>query len=975
MDELDLKGRYGQMEPISKMPFLGSFLGCGFQFSATYEHDDEIASFLTNHSFCLLTVPILHLGAYRIVETQEGSVVIGRELLSTNARTWNLCSPIVIVLLALSIWYWQYRSTDSFKAQRRLAQAAQLLEEKNYSESIQAYREVANGKTKYKTDAIQAVERLIKDSLNDAPTEKVAACLDILVEMVQLRELEEETLTPLDHGLRLAEMRLAKEPDAALEILDAVSALGEQDERFVKMRLPLLERLAKQKPDDVEVAVQLAMLYQMQGEWDKCETLLVPHKDKLGDGEGARILGQVYARSGKFDEGYPLLNGYVESRLKQMHRAQKSYESLRKKLIDTALHKLRNDQGPAQLQRKIRAASEKLRTELVNDFIQETLRDNRELGTAQLEVMKYARVVSVATQLGMVVLRRGTRLRDPQARTKEMKKAEKIFLSVRGLASQSSQYQLSLGEVLYWLERPKEAQVLFDTFLSRQKRSHPALMAVAGLLRNLGSSSEAGKLAEEAYSKGSSDAEKHSSATLRALTTNDLDDTIKWLQRCNQANLDTKALLAKNRAQRSMISGDLKSAETDFRLAISIYEKQVDSTASFNNAALAYSQLFTVTGDVTMLDKRLTLLERAVTLAPSDGIVLSNVATATTSAAYRNVIGKSLDLGAIKSSGSNDLLQFLFDDNAGRERIIAKVKKNRLMQKAVDFLEQSRLIAPKRIDSYEHLATLAFFVGDLEGLKSLILRAQKSQPGQDRAVIWKNYLSGKNDQEITKGLQSSLKEQAQVVKSLRGKSSSKRSFAAAACQLVSTMIRARQYGQSPTTDEIVTLAKEAYQTAPSVATRNHLVWSLLIRGSATEAKRSAALRKILSANDKRLSRTQFIVFLMSRDAKLRAKLIKNADIRRSQELTLVVAKKDPQSFSYWDWALLRLAFPEDAKRMRGAIEKNDLNALNDQLNELLAPYRPLQHQIRNYHRAEFKNDKSAREKALAKIRERLPSLR
>jgi hypothetical protein len=55
---------------------------------------------------------------------------------------------------------------------------------------------------------------------------------------------------------------------------------------------------------------------------DRCRSLLEPLADKLGESEGARILGEIYAREGKVEESFKLLNQYVTTRLPRLHAAR-----------------------------------------------------------------------------------------------------------------------------------------------------------------------------------------------------------------------------------------------------------------------------------------------------------------------------------------------------------------------------------------------------------------------------------------------------------------------------------------------------------------------------------------------------------------------------------------------------------------------------------------------------------------------------
>ena len=70
---------------------------------------------------------------------------------------------------------------------------------------------------------------------------------------------------------------------------------------------------------------------------DEAKNLLVPIKDKLGDGEGARVLGTVLARQGDYDGAYALLWPHVKTRLDSFHAAEKAAEDAIHQLSQAAV--------------------------------------------------------------------------------------------------------------------------------------------------------------------------------------------------------------------------------------------------------------------------------------------------------------------------------------------------------------------------------------------------------------------------------------------------------------------------------------------------------------------------------------------------------------------------------------------------------------------------------------------------------------
>ena len=86
---------------------------------------------------------------------------------------------------------------------------------------------------------------------------------------------------------------------------------------------------------------------------------------------------------------------------------------------------------------------------------------------------------------------------DPAARKAELEAAEKTFLAIRGMAGDTDEYRLFLGQVYYWLGRLEEGRALFEELLAANERSYGTLMAVSSTLREVGEDSLARQFTEE----------------------------------------------------------------------------------------------------------------------------------------------------------------------------------------------------------------------------------------------------------------------------------------------------------------------------------------------------------------------------------------------------------------------------------------------------------------------------------------------
>ncbi|MCH7987616.1 MAG: hypothetical protein IID46_00540, partial [Planctomycetes bacterium] len=162
MTEIDLRDKFPDLEPVSGVPFLGTMMGCGFQFSGTRSQDQDTGSYVTNYCLFVLFVPLLILRSYRLIEADAGDVIIGREPVSDRARMWNVAVLALIAFMSVGFWWNHHTQTPEYIARRKLAEAAGLVEQGHLSDAARLYREVAVGPTELSSTAIEELAAMLE---------------------------------------------------------------------------------------------------------------------------------------------------------------------------------------------------------------------------------------------------------------------------------------------------------------------------------------------------------------------------------------------------------------------------------------------------------------------------------------------------------------------------------------------------------------------------------------------------------------------------------------------------------------------------------------------------------------------------------------------------------------------------------------------------------------------------------------------
>src|SRR3954447_25191946 len=81
----ELRARFPELQPVDGVPWLGSLFGCGLIMYGGHDPDPDEGTFLRTPYLCVLGIPLLCLGSYRVVMTDEGACLLGREPISTRA--------------------------------------------------------------------------------------------------------------------------------------------------------------------------------------------------------------------------------------------------------------------------------------------------------------------------------------------------------------------------------------------------------------------------------------------------------------------------------------------------------------------------------------------------------------------------------------------------------------------------------------------------------------------------------------------------------------------------------------------------------------------------------------------------------------------------------------------------------------------------------------------------------------------------
>lgn len=929
----NLLDRFPDMVPIQGVPSLQTVNGVGTSMAGRRDFDDETNTYVKTHTFTFLFIPLLALGAYRVADAPGGGwYFLGKVPLSGFARTWNKVLGLLALLGVCWIGWHFYTISPDFKAATRLAEGDALAKAGQGTQAAEVYREVLFSGHK----ADDARKHL--DDLLTTPPGSLSDTAGVYRVALELVRQERGPFPDLfARAAKLAQQGEERDPKGALELLETVAPLAANPADHQEPRRRMLERLAADAPDDVDLASRLGVVCAEQNDRPRCLAVLSRHEKALGARDGATILAQLYVAQNKLDQARALLTAYLDARLPEFRADEAALRQAHVVAESRAKSDLMENKAKDFDFERFKKASPDEQGRMQMEYFDRRLGNDAALRDAGRRIGRHRGVVPAAIDLGMLLLLRAQGLAEPDARQAELKLAEERFLSVQGFAKDSDNYRLSLGQVYYWLGKPADGRKLFDEFLAAHKDDGEAeaMIRVAQVLREVGADSEARTLAEQAYAREPDANKKQAYAVTRSVLFTDLDDQILWLSRADASLLPIKAGLCRARGQKALAENQEAEAIAQLKEALAVYAKMPDSIGTLNNSALVHFDLYNLTQDPEQFTRGADKLERAVAQKPGDSILLANAAGSLLDAMSRDLIGPAVDWKVLKRGAGMDLFSYLYADKAGRDRFVVRLKSHPGLAKARAYFEKLLLLAPRRADNYSAVEGIADYLGDAAGLRAVAKRLAEVTLDQEQYVKeTRDTWAGKRDEKAREDAKKALARQEETYAA--AKKVGGVTLAVAACRLASTRTAAAALDVPVEVDTVVQLAKEADAAAPSAATKTAVIEALAFRAHRALLRDDKAYAELGKRTHRSLG-SQLLTWVLSTPGPLRDKALANADVKDAMKLKAAQLEAFPDFVSGHQWAFLVAGDPAAAAKLVERAKKDPLHAVKVGINEKLGP--------------------------------------
>jgi tetratricopeptide (TPR) repeat protein len=921
-----LPQRFPDMQPIRSAPSLSTFNGIGTSVFGRRNIDEETRTHVKTLCVCFLFAPIFALRAYRVADGPGGRgwAFLGRHSLSGFARSWNcLVLSAVLVLSAYGAWS-AYSDSPDYRATQQYDSAQEDIASGDYVAALHKLTELADGDTARAPQARSLVKDVITEKLAGLQPAQAEAVVQIAVDSARHGRPLADTDVVLKAAMSLAERHEADDPKFAVTIMAKVISLAGDDESFHQKRRAILERAVAKQPQDPGIVTAFAVLLEAEKKFADCKKLLLPISDKLGDTEGARLLGLIHSRDGEFDAAHKLLAPYCKARLAALKIADEKFRLISDSISKKSLQELNAGVQPRTWYAEHKGADEAKQQRMVREFVADVLVRDRRYRTARDAVALHSPVVSVALSLGVVMLRRARGM-TPEDRANELKAAEDVFLAIRSTAGESEQFRLFYGQVLYWLGKAAAGKKLLDGYLAETKRDPARLAIVAGVMRSVGDESTARALAEEAYATAKSEKDRQSAAAMRSVMSIDVDDEIKWRERCDLSDKRLSAALSTAKGKRTARVGENADAEKHFREAIASYAMLSKTGPLLNNAALAYQALFQVTGDPEDLRKASAMMDEALTMVPGESILLNNVALTLEVVGTLDLLADRVDFKALRIAPDPSMLTHLFRDGEGFEKIKKQVGDSEPYRKSIDYFQKAMLLSPKSPRPYAALVSRYDWAKDIEMLRELLESLGRVE--LDLANIRQqtlDYYSGKDEAKDRERLKHSI---SRLDKQLAQISEPGVTRSIVLTHAIRTESATARLGLSSRLDALIEKGEALYATTPSTGLSTALISAHLWRASRQLSTTHPSYKAARERCKWSLTADIALLLVAEKDERLREAATANTDVLRAVALVEERHRVMPLHGSAWRWAIVKQFKPSVAPAIGATLAKNEVRNL------------------------------------------------
>jgi tetratricopeptide (TPR) repeat protein len=923
------------MKSVKSAPALFRINGIGIGMYGRRDYDVTTGTYIKTRCLCLVFVPVFPLDAYRVADAPGGGwYFLGKERASGFARGTRWCALAIAASLIGSISWNSHINSPEYRAKKGREKATEFVAAGQPLEAVKVYRGMLQDGIGDLAEWRESLLGLLTGEFDSGDPKRIAAAVRYADVNKHVPGFGQVLIPDLAERALAAAAKCSDPKDAEL-ILSSFKPAPTDLARVHEALRKALEALHAARPDDHETNVKLALIREEFGEVEGALALLEPAADKLGDGEGARLFGTLLLAEGRAADALPHLERYVAPRLGQWRRVESELDQAYRTAQEEAIKRLDQDRGPAGFRKRYEAASEAEQQRMVEEYLSEEVPKDKGIVAARERYEQESKIVSSIMDLGVARLRVAQAEKDPAVRKELLKKAEEAFIALRSAAGESDEYRLFLGQVYFWSDREAEGRKLFEELLASKGRDALTLYQLADIFRDLGETTEARNLLDEAFPKAGDDQAKAAIVRLRSMLCRTTDEKIEWLSKGDVSMPSVAVTLSEARGEQAEEKGDLEAAKRHYRNALAAYEKMGRTSSNLNNSALIYRTLYRLEGKREDFETSARLVSEAVDLEPASSILSHNAAESLLTAAVIRLIGDRVDPKLLQLDDGINALRYLYQREEEKKQLVAALTSDPNFRKAVARYWDALLLSPKSQGLYAWGMAVFSYVGDDASVERLLEKAAGQEfdftTGRDEMA---SYHRKERDGEI----RGALKAQREQVKTLVDGLADAKSRAWAQASVVESQLGGFAIGEPSGSKSWLGALKSAVKAAPCARLQSTFEAALQVIAVEALAAEHPECALIIEANRRFISPQDILRLLIRAKGELGDRVRKHPAVVEAREAAVCESELFPGSFGLDDWLLLDGLHPESDAKLKELAKNYRAEGLARQLG------RELQHE-------------------------------
>ncbi len=365
-----------------------------------------------------------------------------------------------------------------------------------------------------------------------------------------------------------------------------------------------------------------------------------------------------------------------------------------------------------------------------------------------------------------------------------------------------------------------------------------------------------------------------------------------------------------------------------YQKAIDIYKTIPENSTALNNIALIYMSKYDLGRKESDYDHALNNMDKAVELAPSNSIILSNASNYHAVKAYRDILSHYLNLDVLELSANLDLFSYLYIDQKGKQLFIEKLMQHASDKKSLNYLNKALILSPKNmthINTLYHKTSFLALNSELKKISEHILKTEIDL--NDSEVETQKYRRGEYDKKNIEYYNTQLERMNTLLKKIN-KDKSPKEHAIIQSYIIRINIELSRYNGDLNVHEMLQEAEKSHALLKSSETRGIYEGALVNKILLMFKQQNEQSNTFFEKYHRIYSSNVLLSLILKTHPDFKKQFLATPEKRLLENLIVQSQKDFPDHPSSLDWFLLKQLDSEYTDYIMKSLQKNNTRKYN-----------------------------------------------